>query len=169
MCKNWLWLGGRINLTDKKFKDVEELKLWLNRAYWIDKKITALKSIKLENREDTQSLTAGYNSDGGSCPSKDNGQEHRLQKMIDSNIDTDKLILQECEKIEPVKAEILDTIMLLQDEQLETILIYRYVNREEYESIAEKIRYSERNTYRKHKEAVEKLFEKLAVRVIECQ
>lgn len=152
----------------KTFKDIEELKLWLNRAYWIDKKITALKSIKLKNKEDTLSLTAGYNSDGGSCPSKGNRQESKVQKMIDSNADIDKLIFQECAKIEPVKAEILKTIVLLENEQLETILIYRYVNREEFDNIANEINYSGRNTYRKHKEAVEKLFEKLAVRVIEC-
>jgi DNA-directed RNA polymerase specialized sigma24 family protein len=131
-----------------------ELKHWLNRAFYADKKAKALDALAQQCRERAQGLTVNWEcNDTGKSDSAQNGTENALMKLAD--IERKALDLRlECANI---LSETLTAIWKLEDDDLEAVLINRYVLYYTIEQTAEIMNYAPRTVRKKQKQAVEKL------------
>lgn len=131
-----------------------ELKHWLNRAFYADKKAKALDALAQQCRERAQGLTVNWEcNDTGKSDSAQNGTESALMKLAD--IERKALDLRlECANI---LSETLTAIWKLEDDDLEAVLINRYVLYYTIEQTAEIMNYAPRTVRKKQKQAVEKL------------
>ena len=131
-----------------------ELKHWLNRAFYADKKAKALDALAQQCRERAQGLTVNWEcTDTGKSDSTQNGTENALMKLAD--IERKALDLRlECANI---LSETLTAIWKLEDDDLEAVLINRYVLYYTIEQTAEIMNYAPRTVRKKQKQAIEKL------------
>ncbi len=131
-----------------------ELKHWLNRAFYADKKAKTLDALAQQCRERAQGLTVNWEcNDTGKSDSAQNGTENALMKLAD--IERKALDLRlECANI---LSETLAAIWKLEDDDLEAVLINRYVLYYTIEQTAEIMNYAPRTVRKKQKKAVEKL------------
>lgn len=131
-----------------------ELKHWLNRAFYADKKAKALDALAQQCRERAQGLTVNWEcNDTGKSDGAQNGTESALLKLAD--IERKALDLRlECANI---LSETLTAIWKLEDDDLEAVLINRYVLYYTIEQTAEIMNYAPRTVRKKQKQAVEKL------------
>lgn len=127
---------------------------WLNRAFYADKKVKALESCVRQCRERTESITVCYEGkDTGSSGSRKNGTEDALIRLADRE---QKLRDQITER-ETITDEILDAISKIGEDDLEAVLIHRYILFHTIEETAEMMHYSPRTVRDKQKRAIEKL------------
>ena len=131
-----------------------ELKHWLNRAFYADKKAKALDALAQQCRERAQGLTVNWECNAtGKSDGAQNGTENALMKLAD--IERKALDLRlECANI---LSETLAAIWKLEDDDLEAVLINRYVLYYTIEQTAEIMNYAPRTVRKKQKQAVEKL------------
>lgn len=136
-----------------------ELKHWLNRAFYADKKAKALDALAQQCRERAQGLTVNWEcNDTGKSDSTQNGTENALMKLAD--IERKALDLRlECANI---LSEILAAIWKLEDDDLEAVLINRYVLYYTIEQTAEIMNYATSTVKNKIKKAVQKLCTKMS-------
>lgn len=130
------------------------MRQWLNRAFYAQKKTQALDLYVKQCRERAQGLSR--NSDGvdkGKSDGAENGTENALMKLAEMEMQAEE---QKIEAIN-VSAEIQKAINQLSDDDLEAILIHRYLLFESVEETAKSIGYDARTVMRKIKKAVEKL------------
>lgn len=134
-----------------------ELKHWLNRAFYADKKAKALDALAQQCRERAQGLTVNWEcNDTGKSDSAQNGTENALMKLAD--IERKALDLRlECANI---LSETLTAIWKLKDDDLEAVLINRYVLYYTIEQTAEIMNYAPRTVKLKQKKAIEMLVKK---------
>ena len=141
----------------------EEIKVknWLNRAFYADKKIKALDMLLKASKMHAEGLDGvrQYNYTGKS-DTRLNGTENAFLKLSDIERKYNE------QKQELIKTfnEISENIRLLNDNELETILIHRYLLFHTIEQTAEFLNYSPETVRRKTNKAIEKLCEKL----LEC-
>ena len=127
---------------------------WLNRAFYAEKKVKALESIRKRDRERTQQITANYEgNDKGKSDGRKNGVEEALMMLAESNEKYDNAL----HDYSVLRREIESAIENLHDDELETIFMYRYLDYKTMEQIAELMNYNERTIIRKHKAGIEKL------------
>ena len=129
-----------------------ELKKWLNRAFYAEKKIKVLDMLVMQYRSRAEGLSrAGGAGCGGA--SYINRTENAILKYADMSEKLDK------QKIElaAVSEEISETIAKLNDDDLETILIHRYLLFHTIEQTAELMNYSPETVKRKQRKAIQKL------------
>ena len=139
----------------------EEMRRWLNRAFYADKKAKALDMLVLQCRERATGLvrvTEG-NDKGRSSTSK-NGTENALIQLAEMEDKAEKLSAEAVK----ITAEIWEAIIGLNDDDLEAVLINRYILFQTVEQTAESMGYDPRTVMRKIKKAIEKL----SPNVIEC-
>lgn len=131
-----------------------ELKNWLNRAFHADKKVKALE-IEIEQcREFAQRISTRCGcSDKGKSSGSENGTESALMRLADTEIKLSRKIIE----LLDIKDEISDVIAMLQDDDLEAVLIYRYLLYKTIEETAELMNYDPRTVRRKQSEAIRKL------------
>lgn len=131
-----------------------DLRHWLNRAFYADKKAKALDALVQQCRERAQGLTASWEcNDTGRSDSTENGTENALMRLAE--IEQKALNLRvECADI---LAETLTAIWKLEDDDLEAVLINRYVLFYTIEQTAEIMNYAPRTVRKKQKQAIEKL------------
>ena len=123
-----------------------EVKNWLNRAFYADKKVSALESLVKQLRERAQSVSVCYErNDTGKSSSAKNGVENAYMRLADTEM---KL----CNQI----IELLDIIDEIRDD-LETVMIHRYLLFHTVEETAELMNYSPETVKRKQRKAIEKL------------
>ena len=137
-------------MTEKEL----ELRHWLNRAFYAEKKIRALEALAEQCRERAQGLSRS--SEGNDAPgsgSPKNGTENALMKLAEM----EERIRQQMAEAVCISEEIQKAISTLHDEDLETVLIHRYLLFETIEKVAESIGYDPRTVKRKIRKAVEKL------------
>lgn len=142
--------GGEILTT------IEELDMrkWLNRAFYADKKAKALGMLVQQCRERAEGLSrASEGNDKGKSDGTENGTENALIKLAEMERKADE---QKAEAVN-VSAEIQDAITNLHDDDLESILIHRYLLFHTIEETAQLLNYDPRTVKRKTKAAVEKL------------
>lgn len=134
--------------------DVLEVKHWLNRAFYADKKVKALEMRVKQCRERAQSVSICYegNNSGASGNAK-NGTENAYMRLVDM----EHTLRQEMDKLLNVSDEIDEAIKRLDNTDLETVLIHRYLLFHTIEQTAEYMHYSVRAVKNKQKEAVEKI------------
>ena len=131
-----------------------EMRSWLNRALNANKKVSALNMLVEQCRDRAQGLsrTIEANEKGKSDSTKNNTENALLQ------------LAEIIEKAESQRArtvciiaETQNAIALLEDNDLETILTYRYLLSMRIEEIADLMSYAPRTIRKKQKEAIEKL------------
>lgn len=108
----------------------------------IDKEISALLRLVQSTRESLESITQNYNSDGAQV-TKDPHKFDRLielEALVDSKVD---------EQIE-LKAEILRTIMQLDDRRQRLVLMEYYIEMKTWEQVAVDLNYSYMHITRLH-------------------
>lgn len=131
-----------------------EVKNWLNRAFYADKKVSALESLVKQLRERAQSVSVCYErNDTGKSSSAKNGVENAYMRLADTEM---KLCNQIIELLDIID-EIRDAIAKLKDDDLETVMIHRYLLFHTVEETAELMNYSPETVKRKQRKAIEKL------------
>lgn len=127
---------------------------WLNRAFYAEKKVKALESLRKRDRERTQQITANYEGNNkGKSDGRKNGVEEALLMLAESDEKYDNAL----RDYTALRREIESAIEELHDNELESIFVYRYLEYKTMEQIAECMHYNERTILRKHKAGIEKL------------
>lgn len=132
----------------------EEMKVFLNRAFYADKKIAALNMLIAQTRERAQGLSKS--SDGnlkGKSDSNNNSTESALLRLAE---------LEQQAQVQRVYAadvllEIQQKIALLKNDDFETVLTHRFLLYNTIEQTAELMNYAPRTVRQKQKQAIEKL------------
>lgn len=126
-----------------------EMKLWLNRAYYANSKKVALQAYieTLKNR--LTDVSVSYEKDGKS-ESKGNNTENKYMRYLEKKQKLDE----EIEKLENVTEEIEKAIFTLNNDDLEAVLIDRYLNFYSQQKTAEHLNYSIESVKKKQKQAV---------------
>lgn len=131
-----------------------ETSAWLNRAFYKDKKVRALRSLLERDRARAQGLTVNYGGvDKGRSDSRENGVEAAMQICAQTKKEYDASL---CE-YEAIRREVKAVINGLHDDVLEAIFIYRYLDGLSMEEIAERMHYDRSTIQRKHKAGLEKV------------
>ncbi len=131
-----------------------DLKHWLNRAFYADKEAKALDMLVEQCRERATGLVRAPEGNGtGKSSTAKNGTESALMQLAEAE---EKALAQRMEAIR-ISAEIQNRISSLHDDELEAILIHRYLLFETIEQTAEKMNYGTTTIKRKIKCAIEKL------------
>lgn len=131
-----------------------ETSAWLNRAFYKDKKVRALRSLLERDRARAQGLTVNYGGvDKGRSDSRENGVEAAMQICAQTEKEYDASL---CE-YEAIRREVKAVINGLHDDVLEALLTYRYLEGLPMEEIAERMHYDSRTILRKHKIGLDKL------------
>lgn len=144
----------------------EEVKKWLNRAFYADKKANALKELVLQCRERAEGVSACLNSnDGGGSTSVKNSAEEAILRLLDMERKLEREISGQLRIVD----EIYDVISRLDDGDLESVLIHRYILFHTVRETAEILNYDPRTVKRKQKQAIEKLVTKCpCLSLLEC-
>jgi len=135
--------------------DELKIKNWLNRAFYAEKKVKALDMLLRAFKMRAEGLS-GHNYTGKSDTVL-NGTENAFMKFVDIE---HKYIRQKQELL-IVSEEIAEAIARLHDDELETVLIHRYLLFRTIEQTAELMNYSTETVRRKTNKAIGKLCEKL--------
>lgn len=131
-----------------------ETRHWLNRAFYADKKAKALDMLVRQCRERAEGLSrCSEGNDKGRSDSTENGTENALMKLAEMERKADE---QKAEAVN-VSAEIQGTISKLHDDDLEAVLIHRYILFHTIEQTAEIMNYHPNTVKSKVKKAVQKL------------
>lgn len=101
-----------------------ELRHWLNRAFYADKKAKALDALVQQCRERAQGLTANWEcNDTGKSDGAENGTENALMRLAEIEL---KARLEKAEAVR-ISTEVFDVISKLDNDDLKTVLINRYI------------------------------------------
>lgn len=131
-----------------------ETSAWLNRAFYKEKKVRALRSLLERDRARAQGLAVNYEGiDKGHSDGRENGVEAALQICAETSEAYDKAL---CE-YDTIRREVSQVINGMHDDELEAIFIYRYLYGLSMEEIAERMHYDRSTIQRKHKIGLEKV------------
>lgn len=131
-----------------------ETRHWLNRAFYADKKAKALDMLVRQCRERAEGLSrCSEGNDKGRSDSAENGTENALMKLAEMERKAGE---QKAEAVN-ASAEIQEAISALHDDDLEAVLIHRYILFHTIEQTAEIMNYHPNTVKSKVKKAVQKL------------
>lgn len=131
-----------------------ELKNYLKRACYADKRIKVLESLINQCRINAQRLSKnGEYTDTAKNSKAENSTEKALLKLVENQ----QKYSDEIKNLENIKSEIMNLISKLNDSELETVLIHRYILFHTVEETAEIMNYSTRTVIRKIDTAIKKL------------
>lgn len=137
-------------MTEKEF----ELKFWLNRAFYANKKAEALTTLVERYRERARGLTANWEgNDTGKSSGSQNGTENALANLLDH----EERLLKQINELMKINDEITKAISLLESDDLESVMIHRYLLFHTIEQTAEALNYSVPTVKRKQIAAIKKL------------
>ena len=137
-------------MTDKQL----EIKHWLNRAFYADKKVKALEMLLKQHRERAEGFAVCCErNDKGKSSGRKNSTEDALIRLAD----IEQKLQQQIAELSGITAEIVDAVSKLCDNDLETVLIHRYLLFHTVEETAELMNYSSETVKRKQRMAIEKL------------
>lgn len=132
-----------------------EMREYLEGHFYASKKIKALEAEKTQLRLSAQGGAISY--EGNYAVSKENGTERKLIHLANDEAEIDEEIRQLREK----QHEIRHTIDLLEDDDLESVLIYRYIAYNTEAETAVGLNYAPRTVQEKVKKAIRKLCAKM--------
>ena len=135
--------------------DINNIKLYLNQAFFLDKQVNSLIKVKEETINLAQCCTANYDNDGGSNPSKTNSQENIYIKIIDQG----ELINQQIDKLIAIRNDIEQIINAVKDTDGQSILRMRYLAYMSMADIADIMGCTRVTVYRKYNNAISELEE----------
>lgn len=130
-------------------------KQYLNRVRRIDKEIEALLRLVQRTRESLETVTQNYDSDGAQSTKN----PHKYDRLVELESLVDEKIDQQI----ALKAEILKTIMQLEDRRQRLVLMEYYVEMKTWEQVAVDLHYSYMQVTRIHGYALNSIKD-----VIEC-
>lgn len=133
--------------------DINDIKLYLNQAFFLDKQINSLIKVKEETISLAQRCTANYNNDGGSNPSKTNSQERLYIKIADQSMQ----INQQIDKLVDMRNEIEQLINTVSDPDGQSILRMRYLAYMPMTDIADIMGCTRATVYNKFNKALKKI------------
>lgn len=137
-------------MTDKQL----EVRHWLNRAFYADKKAKALEMLLRQRRERAESVSCCHEgNDKGKSTVAKNSTENALIDLADA----EQKLKRQITELDGIKDEIEEAISKLGDDDLETVLIHRYLLFHTVEETAELMNYSRETVKRKTYQAIEKL------------
>ena len=132
-----------------------EMRNFLESHFYASKKIKALEAERRQLRLDAMGGSVSYKDNYNS--SKQNATEHNLARLADEEKEIDEQI----SKLRSEQRKVRETISLLHDNDLEAILIFRYIVHNTEEQTAEKLNYAQRTVQDKLKKAIKKLCVKM--------
>ncbi len=127
---------------------------WLNRAFYKDIKVQALKLLKDRDRERAEGMNgdSGDNSESKSETPK-NGTYEAYMKYLETEEKYQKAL---CE-YNAIRKEVETVIGKVTDDELNALLTYRYLDGMKISEITEKMHYSISAIKYKHKEALDNI------------
>lgn len=128
-----------------------EMRGFLESHFYADKKIKALEAERRQLRINAQGGAINY--EGNYTASSRNGTESVLVRLADDEKEIDKQIVQ----LWTEQRKVRETISLLNDNDLESVLIYRYILHHTAEETAELLHYAVRTVQFKQRKAIRKL------------
>jgi len=128
-----------------------EMRSYLERHFYASKKIKALEAERTQLR--LNAMGGAINYEGNNTATKENATERNLVRLADeeNKIDREITLLREKQQ------EIRRLIASLGDDDLEAVLIYRYILHNTIEETAEALHYAPRTVKLKQNRAVLKL------------
>lgn len=134
----------------------EEMKHWLKRGFYAQKRAEVLKDIIANIREQAQNLSRSMTDN---APVSDAGASDRTEQALMELAEMEsRYIIEQC-RLAGIKAEITATIAMLKNDDLQAVLESRYLLMRTAEQTAEALHYDVRTVRYKQKRAVEKLCE----------
>lgn len=130
-------------------------KQYLNRVRRIDREIESLLRMVDKTKESVTSITQKYDGDGAQS-TKD---PHKFDRLVT----LESLVDEKVGQLVDLKAEILKTIMQLEDNRQRIVLMEYYLEMKTFEEIAASNHYSWRQVHRIHGRALQEI-----QHVIEC-
>lgn len=131
-----------------------EVITYLNKAFHLEKNITALVAVHESNISLAERCTANYQNTGaGKSINNENGQENIIHKIIDLS---DK-INKEIDKLIDIRNEIAEVINNIDNPESKAILTRRYLLYQSMQEIADTMSYSLSTVQRKHKQAIKSM------------
>lgn len=129
---------------------IQEVKNYLNQAYYIDKRIITLQDelSMLQGRLDK--CTASYKTTG-------NGSQPSFEYVLDRVLQYRDRLSREIDTLVTTKANIKTTINRLENPKCKLILTQKYINFHTFEYIAITLGMEQRQVRRLHKKALEDL------------
>ena len=135
---------------------INDIKLYLNQAFFLDKQVNSLIKVKEETINLAQRCTANYDSIGTTNASKTNRQENIYIKIIDQS----KQIDQQIDKLVDIRNEIEQLINTISDTDGQSILRMRYLAYMPMTDIADIMGCTRVTVYRKFNKSIEELAER---------
>lgn len=117
--------------------DTTEVQNYLNRAYYLDKRIDSLQEELLQIESRLLKVTSHYDTIGG-------GNQGSFEHLLDKLHDYRKALNYEVDQLVDAKRDIKKTIDTLPDDVQKLVLTKRYINYQKYEEIASDLHYSVR-------------------------
>lgn len=136
---------------------IQEVKNYLNQAYYIDKRINTLQDELTMLESKLERCTASYTSirGGGSQPTF----EYNLDKVMKYR----EMLNHEIDNLIERKRNIKQTIAKLDNDKERLILYKKYINFQTFESIADDLDITPRQVYKIYKKSLENLQEFIEV------
>lgn len=132
-----------------------QMRNYLEGHFYASKKIKALEEERRQLRISAQGGAVSY--EGNYSTTKANASERTLVRLADE----EKKIDDEIVRLRNKQREIRQLISSLDDDDLEAVLIFRYVVHNTEEQTAEKMNYAPRTVQEKMKKAIRKLCVKM--------
>ena len=132
-----------------------EMRDYLERHFYASKKIKALKLEREQLRLNAMGGAVSYESNN--TTTKENGTERKLMRLADDEKEIDNQI----EELEQLQRDIRELIASLHDDDLEAVLIYRYILHHKEREAAEELNYAVRTVQEKIKKAISNLCAKM--------
>ena len=129
--------------------ETKTAKQYLNRVRRVDKEITALLRMVEKTKDSVTSITQKYDSDGAQS-TKD---PHKFDRLVMLESVVDEKVYQ----LVDLKAEILQTIMKLEDNRQRIVLIEYYLEMKTWEQVAVDMNYSFQHVMRMHGYALQEV------------
>ncbi len=136
--------------------DINDIKLYLNQAFYLDRQVNSLIKVKEETVSLAQRCTANYDSIGTTNASKTNRQENIYIKIADQS----KQIDEQIDKLVDIRNEIERLINTVSDTDGQSILRMRYLAYMPMTDIADIMGCDRRTIYRKYNKSIEELVER---------
>ena len=136
--------------------DINDIKLYLNQAFYLDRQVNSLIKVKEETVSLAQRCTANYDSIGTTNASKTNRQENIYIKIIDQS----ELINKQIDELIDIRNEIEQLINTVSDTDGQSILRMRYLAYMSMSDIADIMGCTRVTVYRKFNKSIEELAER---------
>ena len=132
-----------------------EMRNYLESHFYASKKIKALEEERKQLRLNAAGVTISFEDSG--TGSKSNGTERKLMSLADDERELDEQI----SGLRDLQRKVRASIASLHDNDLESVLIYRYIAYHTEEETGEGLNYAQRTVQEKIKKAIKKLCAKM--------